>query len=96
MASAKDVDGFRTSITIHGAVPVVWHPAYQAWLPCFNSEQLILLHNHIGVYLCFLCLVLNGIAVDDGAADGTTDLDHVESRTTYGTAVRALDPRRET
>jgi hypothetical protein len=42
-----------------------------------------------------LHLILDGIAVDDGASDGRAELHGVEFGATYGTAVCALDPRLE-
>jgi hypothetical protein len=60
----------------------------------FHGEQLIL-HDHGWIDIGLLHLVLDGIAVDDCAADGFAELDGVEFGATYGTAICALNPRLE-
>ena len=80
------------AVAEHLAVRVVGALANKARLPDFHGEQLIL-HDHGWIDLGLLHLVLHGIAVDDGATDCLAELDGVEFGATYGTAVRALDPR---
>jgi hypothetical protein len=73
-------------------VRIVGTLANKTRLPDFHGEELIF-HDHGWVDLGLLHLIPDGIAVDDGAADGLAELDGVEFGATYGTAVCALDPR---
>jgi hypothetical protein len=82
------------AVAEHLAVRVVGALANKAWFPDFHREQLIL-HDHGWIDIGFLHLVLDGIAVDDCAADGFAELDGVEFGATYGTAICALNPRLE-
>jgi hypothetical protein len=91
-ACAEDVHCFVAAVTEHLAVRIVGTLANEAWFPDFHGEKLIF-HDHGWVDLGLLHLILDGIAVDDGAADGLAELDGIEFGATYGTAVCALDPR---
>jgi hypothetical protein len=88
------VHGLVAAVAEHLAVRIVRALANKAWLPDFHGEELVL-HDHGWVNLSLLHLVLDGIAVNDGATDCLAELDGVEFGATYGTAVRALDPRLE-
>jgi len=82
------------AVAEHLAVRVVGALANKAWFPDFHGEQLVL-HDHGWVDFGLLHLILDGIAIDDCAADGFAELDGVKFGATYGTAVCALDPRLE-
>ena len=94
VACAEDVYCLVAAVAEHLAVRVVGALADKAGIPHFDREQLIF-HEHGWINLGFLHLILHGISVDDGAADCLAELDGVEYGATYGTAVRAFDPRLE-
>jgi len=88
------VDSLVAAVAEHLAVRIVWALTDKTWFPDFHGEQLVF-RDHGWIDLGLLHLILYGITVDDGAADCLAELDGVEFGATYGTTVRAFDPRLE-
>jgi hypothetical protein len=87
--------GAVATIAPHRTVAVVERPTNKTRLPGLHGEEFIL-NNHAGIHVCFLNLVLHGIAVKDRTADSFTKLNFIEDCATDWATIGTLNPRRET